>query len=57
MSSVPSTLLRLPTPTHARYTNLLSDIEKGQIKIPQFQREFVWSLEKSAALLDSVIKG
>ncbi len=57
MPNVPSTLLRLPTPTHARYTNLLSDIEKGQIKIPQFQREFVWSLEKSAALLDSVIKG
>jgi hypothetical protein len=57
MSSVPSTLLRLPTPTHARYTNLLSDIEKGHIKIPQFQRDFVWSLEKSAALLDSVIKG
>jgi hypothetical protein len=50
-------LLRLPTPTHSRYTNLLSDIEKGEIKIPQFQREFVWSLEKSAALLDSVVKG
>jgi hypothetical protein len=50
-------LLRLPTPSHARYTNLLSDIEKGEIKIPQFQRDFVWSVQKSAALLDSVIKG
>jgi hypothetical protein len=34
-----------------------SDIEKGEIKIPQFQRDFVWSIQKSAALLDSVIKG
>jgi uncharacterized protein with ParB-like and HNH nuclease domain len=57
MSSAQGTLLRLPTPSHSRYTNLLSDIEKGEIKIPQFQREFVWSLQKSAALLDSVIKG
>jgi uncharacterized protein with ParB-like and HNH nuclease domain len=36
---------------------LLSDIEKGEIKIPQFQRDFVWSIQKSAALLDSIIKG
>src|SRR5665811_942592 len=50
-------LLRLPTPTHARYANLLTDIERGEIKIPQFQREFVWSVQKSAALIDSVIKG
>jgi hypothetical protein len=50
-------LLRLPTPSHSRYTNLLSDIEKGEIKIPQFQRDFVWSIQKSAALLDSIIKG
>jgi hypothetical protein len=57
MSSAPSTLLRLPTPSHSRFSNLLSDVEKGEIKIPQFQREFVWSLQKSAALLDSVIKG
>lgn len=57
MSGDQPTLLRLPTPSHARYTNLLSDIEKGEIKIPQFQRDFVWSVQKSAALLDSVIKG
>jgi hypothetical protein len=51
-----SLLLALPTPTHSRYTTLLSDIEKGEIKIPQFQRDFVWSIQKSAALIDSVIK-
>lgn len=50
-------LLRLPTPSHSRYTNLLSDIEKGEIKIPQFQRDFVWSVQKSAGLIDSIVKG
>jgi len=49
--------MRLPQPTHAKYSNLLTDIERGQIKIPQFQRDFVWSITASAALLDSVVKG
>lgn len=57
MPSTENALLRLPTPSHSRFTNLLSDIEKGEIKIPLFQRDFVWSLQKSAALLDSVVKG
>ena len=39
-----------------KYGQLLSDIEAGRIKIPQFQREFVWAKEASAKLLDSVIK-
>ncbi|BCN48386.1 DUF262 domain-containing protein [Rhodococcus hoagii] len=46
-----------PTPTHLKHPALLADIERGLIKIPQFQREFVWSLQSSAKLLDSVIKG
>ncbi len=49
--------MQLPHPTHLKYTNLLSEIEKGEIKIPQFQRDFVWSVQRSAALIDSVIKG
>ena len=49
--------MKLPQPTHAKYSDLISDISRGQIKIPQFQREFVWSVQKSAALMDSVIKG
>lgn len=32
-------------------------IKTGNYKIPKFQREFVWSLEQSAKLIDSVIKG
>lgn len=47
----------LPSPTHSNYTSLLTDIERGQVKIPQFQRDFVWTMQKSAALLDSIIKG
>jgi hypothetical protein len=49
--------MSLPSPTHANYASLLTDIERGQVKIPQFQREFVWTIQKSAALLDSVLKG
>ncbi len=49
--------MMLPSPTHSNYTNLLTDIERGQVKIPQFQRDFVWTIQKSAALLDSIIKG
>ena len=50
-------MMKLPLPTQAIYSNLITDIRRGQIKIPQFQREFVWSIQKSAALMDSVIKG
>jgi len=39
------------------YTSLLSEIENGQIKIPQFQRQFVWSKNNSAKLIDSILKG
>ncbi|MBU4299388.1 DUF262 domain-containing protein, partial [Patescibacteria group bacterium] len=44
--------------THPKnFSDLFSDIEKGTIKIPQFQRDFVWSKDKSAKLIDSIIKG
>lgn len=49
--------MELPQPTHKNYTTLISNIENGEIKIPQFQRDFVWTLQRSAELLDSVIKG
>lgn len=40
-----------------KYSVLLTEIETGQIKIPQFQRQFVWDLASSAKLLDSILKG
>lgn len=39
------------------YSELICEIEKGIIKIPRFQRGFVWSIEKTADLLDSILKG
>lgn len=46
-----------PTPGTIQYNGLINDIEKGLIKIPQFQRQFVWSKKESASLLDSIVKG
>ncbi|WP_118194685.1 DUF262 domain-containing protein [Albibacterium indicum] len=40
-----------------KYSTLLNEIETGQIKIPQFQRQFVWDLGLSARLIDSILKG
>ena len=49
--------MNLPEPQSRTYTALMGDIEKGQVKVPQFQRDFVWDLKRSARLLDSIIKG
>ncbi len=49
--------MKLPEPISRTFTGLIADIERGQIKIPQFQREFVWDIKKSAKLMDSIIKG
>lgn len=46
-----------PKPDSKKYSDLISDIEKGIIKIPKFQREFVWGIDKTAKLLDSILKG
>jgi len=39
-----------------KYSDLISEIETGQVKIPQFQRKFVWSIKDSAKLVDSILK-
>ena len=49
--------MKLPEPQSSPFSVLISDIEKGLIKIPQFQRDFVWDLRKSANLMDSIVKG
>lgn len=46
-----------PKPDSKKYSDLISEIQKGIIKIPKFQREFVWSIDKTAKLLDSILKG
>lgn len=39
------------------FSQLISDIKKGEVKIPQFQRKFVWKDEQALDLLDSVANG
>ncbi|WP_163536353.1 DUF262 domain-containing protein [Gracilibacillus sp. YIM 98692] len=46
-----------PEPQSITFSTLIHDIDKGIIKIPQFQRDFVWSKAQSSQLLDSIIKG
>jgi hypothetical protein len=46
-----------PEPQSITCSTLISEIDKGILKIPQFQRDFVWSLDQSAKLIDSIIKG
>lgn len=46
-----------PRPESKKYKDLIHEIGNGDIKIPKFQRDFVWSIEKTAELLDSIIKG
>lgn len=40
-----------------RYDQLFVGIDTGSIKIPKFQRDFVWNKGQTAELLDSLIKG
>jgi len=40
-----------PEPQALGFRAVLNAIELGRIKIPQFQRDFVWTKEKSAKLL------
>jgi uncharacterized protein with ParB-like and HNH nuclease domain len=49
--------MNLPEPQTRTFAGLVVEIEKGQIKIPQFQRDFVWTMQRSAGLVDSIIKG
>lgn len=49
--------MQQPKNRSEKYEDLFSDIDKGRIKIPQFQREFVWGKVRSAKLIDSLIKG
>lgn len=49
-------LLR-PENQNKQYEALFQEIDSGQIKLPMFQREFVWDKEQSAKLMDSILKG
>src|ERR1700692_3582416 len=46
-----------PENHNKRYEALFVEIDTGQIKLPRFQREFVWDKEQSGKLIDSILKG
>lgn len=43
-------------PQSIPFSHLMTSIENGTLKVPQFQRQFVWPKQKSAELLDSILK-
>jgi hypothetical protein len=49
-------LLR-PENQNKQYEALFMEIDSGQIKLPMFQRDFVWDKHQSAKLIDSILKG
>jgi hypothetical protein len=43
--------------TNTSFINdLISDIRSGEVKIPQFQRKFVWKEQQALDLLDSILR-
>ncbi len=49
--------MQQPKPISRNYSDIVRNIENGTYQIPKFQRDFVWSLESSAKLIDSLLKG
>src|SRR5437762_12610327 len=52
-----SPVLLQPDNQNKKYESLFVEIDTGQIKLPMFQRDFVWDKEQSAKLIDSILKG
>ncbi|RME44766.1 MAG: DUF262 domain-containing protein [Caldilineae bacterium] len=50
-------IMQQPENRSRKYAHLFTEIDTGRIKIPQFQRDFVWNKEQTARLIDSLIKG
>jgi hypothetical protein len=44
-------------PDTMNYAELMREIDGGILKIPEFQREFEWDIERALNLLDSISKG
>ncbi len=57
MASAPQLTLLQPDNHNKRYEALFVEIDTGQIKLPRFQREFVWDKEQSGKLIDSILRG
>jgi hypothetical protein len=44
-------------PGKYNFPTLMNDIENGRVRLPPFQREFVWAPAKVVELMDSIYKG
>lgn len=44
-------------PGKYNFLTLINDVENGRVRLPPFQREFVWSPAKVMDLMDSIYKG
>ena len=49
--------MQSPQPIARALSYIIHEIDRGSVKLPQFQRDFVWSKDKSAHLMDSLLKG
>lgn len=49
--------MKQPKPIGRQYGDIVNNINKGIYQIPKFQRDFVWSKEQTAKLIDSLLKG
>lgn len=56
-SKVIAMTIKQPEVQSKKYHHLISDIEQGYLKVPKFQRDFVWQADQAASLIDSVLKG
>lgn len=46
-----------PKPIGRKYDKIIRNIENGTYQIPKFQRDFVWDRNRSAKLIESLLKG
>jgi hypothetical protein len=49
--------MRQPQHVPLKYDHLFGMVDTGRLKIPMFQRDFVWTTAQTASLLDSIVKG
>ncbi len=49
--------MSLPKGDNVYIQDVIKNIEYGEYRILRFQREFVWEIKKSAALIDSIFRG
>lgn len=49
--------MKQPKPIGRQYNDIINNVNNGMYQIPKFQRDFVWSKEQTAKLIDSLLKG